>query len=197
MPASTAKDLKVCRTCSTVAVDHQERCAACHISDWGYVPEELAHSIDTKALRTAQNPIKLAGYRSEDWPPRDFLLRAEELQSIPEKDPEVAALLASLPSILGIWGVGHFYAGKSIGGVLLILAGVAAWALFVILTLMWHHGAVGYTFLALAIAVGAWQTSRAFNVGLERNRLRDSIWTSLRKSLGNQRNSSEYTPGRL
>ncbi len=190
-------DLKVCRTCTAVAFAHQERCGNCGAIHWGYVPEELVDNVDVEVLKDGRGPVKLKGYWSTDWPPRDRLMRTEEMQSIPERDPDFAAILASLPSILGIWGIGHMYVGKSLKGVLLLLAGASAWALFVVFTLLWHQWVVSYSFMALGIGVWVWQTMRAFNLAVERNSLRDHTWTALRTALGNKPKVSEFTPGRL
>lgn len=192
-----AANLKVCRTCTTVAFVHQERCGNCGVVHWGYVPKQLVGNVDVEALKDGRGPVKLKGYWSTDWPPRDRLIRTEELRSIPKRDPDSAAILASFPSILGIWGIGHIYAGKSLKGVLLLLAGASAWALFIVFMLLWHHSAVTYSFMALGIGVWGWQTMRAFNLAVERNSLRDSTWTALRTALGNKPKVSEFTPGRL
>ena len=181
-----AKELKVCRVCTTLALARQDRCPDCRSVTWGYVPQSLVRDVDIYALKNSPEPVKLAGYRSADWPPRDPIARSEEMQSIPDKDPDSAAMLASLASIVGIWGIGHIYAGKAMKGALLMLAGASAWGLFFLFTILWHHWAVGYSFIALLLVAWAWQTRWAVDSAVERGRFRDRKWTSLRKSFGDK-----------
>ncbi|MCH8088787.1 MAG: hypothetical protein IH955_02095 [Chloroflexi bacterium] len=181
-----AKELKVCRVCTTLALARQDRCSDCRSVTWGYVPQSLVRDVDIDALKNGPEPAKLAGYRSADWPPRDPIARSEEMQSIPDNDPDSAAMLASLASIVGIWGIGHIYAGKAMKGGLLMLAGASAWGLFFLFTILWHHWAVGYSFIALLLVAWAWQTRWAVDFAVERGRFRDRKWTSLRKSLGDK-----------
>ena len=181
-----AKKLKVCRTCTTLAFARQDRCPNCRAVTWGYVPQGLVGEVDIEALKNSPEPAKLAGYRSADWPPRDLIARSEELQSIPNRDPDSAAMVASFASILGIWGVGHIYAGKAMKGIILMLAGASAWGMFFLFTFLWHHWAIGYSFIALLIVAWGWQTRWAVDFAVERSRSRDRRWAFLRKSFGDE-----------
>ena len=150
MATDTIEDSKVCHDCTAVAPADQEWCAVCGSASWGPIPRELAWTVQPQTQKGVPGPHRLAGYRAFSLLSPNFTnARADELPSIPRKDPELAAMLASLTGLLGIWGIGHIYVGKVATGILLMLTGAAAWALFTALM----HLEKGLFFWSLAIPV--------------------------------------------
>lgn len=129
-------DAKVCRDCSVLALANRDRCINCGSENWGPIPRQLAWMVHPRTIEQAPKPLKLRGYRGLDWPIETPLEGPDELPAIPRRDPEFAAMLASLAGIVGIWGIGHIYVGKALTGVLLMLAGSTIWSLFVGLIFM-------------------------------------------------------------
>lgn len=189
--------LKLCRACTTVTLIDRQRCDDCNDSTWGYVPIQLANRVSIQTLENSEGSIKLVGYRSEDWPPRDRIMRREELQSIPQRDPELATVLAVIPCMVGLWGIGHIYAGEWRKGLLLMLAGISVATLFTATLVFWQQGVLIYIFAAIGLGVSVWQMNRAYGLALARNRLRAQRWTALRDLVSEKAEVSEYDPGRL
>ena len=189
--------IKVCRSCATVTMLDRGRCKTCNDSTWGYVPIEMANRVSIKTLESAEGPIKLVGYRSEDWPPRDRIMGLEEIRSIPQRDPELATALAVIPCMVGLWGIGHMYVGEWRKGLLLMLAGLSVMALFAATIVFWQERALIYPLAIIGLGVSGWQMTRAYGLALARNRLRAQRWRALRDLVGEKARLSEYDPGRL
>lgn len=153
MDTRTATDSKVCRNCSTLAPADQEHCTSCNETNWAPIPRELAYSVDPEAVKQHDRPVKLPGYRGFVFPPLPSHAQVGDEPSLPGKDPEFAAMLASLTGVIGLWGVGHIYVGKRATGILLLLAGASAWGTYLGLNeigrgpLFWVFGAVVWGFL--------------------------------------------------
>ncbi len=189
--------IKVCRSCATVTMINRGRCETCYDSTWGYVPIEMADRISLETLERARGPIKLVGYRSEDWPPRDRIMGREEIRSIPQRDPDLATALAVVPCMVGLWGIGHMYAGEWRKGLLLMVAGLSLMALFVTNLVFWQQGALIVPLAVIGLGVSGWQMTRAYGLALARNRLRAQRWRALRDLVGEKAGLSEYDPGRF
>ena len=58
------------------------------------------------------------------------------VQYLPSKSPALAALLALLLSLVGIWGIGHIYAGRWARGIAFLLVGLFGWIPVVLLGVM-------------------------------------------------------------
>ena len=150
MPYNPVVDSKVCRHCSVIASIRETQCRGCGGHSWGPIPDSLLHSVDPDVIRNGHGIIRLDGYRPLTWPPPEAELREEDLPPLPRKDPDTAAMLASLCSMIGIWGVGHIYVGKVITGLSLMITGSIVWGIFVLLTFI-GEGPIFY-----ALSVPAW-----------------------------------------
>ena len=150
MPYEPAIDSKVCRHCSVLALVSETRCRSCGGQSWGPIPDSLLHVVDPEVIRNGHGTLRLDGYRPITWPPPEADVHARDLPPLPKKDPDIAAMLASLCALVGIWGVGHIYVGKVITGLLLMITGAAVWGVFVLLTFI-GQGTVFY-----ALGVPAW-----------------------------------------
>jgi len=93
------------------------------------------------------------------------------------KRPWVAAGLALVLGVFGLWGVGHLYAGKFARGIALFFVGLIIGGLFwfsVILTVI-LVGYVGIVLFGLFFVGGwLWQTFDAYNVAREYNELHET-----------------------
>ncbi len=150
MPYEPKIDSKVCRHCSVLALISEPRCRSCGGQSWGPIPDSLLHVVDPEVIRNGHGTLRLDGYRPITWPPPDADVHERDLPPLPKKDPDIAAMLASLCALVGIWGVGHIYVGKVITGLLLMITGAAVWGVFVLLTFI-GQGTVFY-----ALGVPAW-----------------------------------------
>ena len=150
MPYNPVIDSKVCRHCSVIASTRETQCRGCGGRSWGPIPDSLLRNVDPDVIRNGHGIIRLDGYRPVNWPPSEAQLRAQDLAPLPRKDPDTAAMLASLCSLVGIWGIGHIYVGKVITGLSLMIAGSIVWGIFVLLTFI-GEGPVFY-----ALGVPAW-----------------------------------------
>ena len=156
MPYNPVIDSKVCRHCSVIASVRETECRGCGGQSWGPIPDSLLHNVDPDVIRNGHGIIRLDGYRPLTWPPPGTELRDEDLPPLPRKDPDTAAMLASLCSLVGIWGVGHIYVGKVITGLLLMIAGAVIWGVFVLLTF------IGEGLIFYALGVPAWAAAIFF-----------------------------------
>ncbi|MEE9247678.1 MAG: hypothetical protein V3U79_03165 [Dehalococcoidia bacterium] len=153
MSVKLAADSKVCRSCSVLALSSQDLCPGCGAQTWGPVPRQLAYAVHPDQIKNARVPVKLAGYRGFDWPLEEFEFAPEELPTLPRRDPDFAAMLASMCAIVGIWGVGHIYVGKVITGIILMLTGAVTWSFFVLLIfigkgpIFWFLGLIAWGIL--------------------------------------------------
>ena len=153
MSANIAADSKVCRSCSVLALAGQDRCPGCAAQNWGPVPQQLAYAVHPDQIKNARAPVKLAGYRSFDWPPKESDFEHEELPTLARRDPDFAAMLASVCAMVGIWGVGHIYVGKVIIGIVLMFTGAVTWGSFVLLIFIgkgpvfWFLGLITWSLL--------------------------------------------------
>ena len=150
MPYEPTIDSKVCRHCSVLALVSETRCQSCGGRSWGPIPDSLLHVVDPEVIRNGHGTLRLDGYRPITWPPPEAEVHARDLPALPRKDPDIAAMLASLCGLIGIWGVGHIYVGKVITGLLLMITGAAVWGGFVLLTFI-GQGTIFY-----ALGVPAW-----------------------------------------
>ena len=150
MPYNPTIDSKVCRHCSVLALMSETKCRGCGGDSWGPIPDSLLHSVDPEVLRNGHGILRLDGYRPLTWPPPEAEVREEDLPPLPKKDPDTAAMLASLCGLVGIWGVGHIYVGKVVTGLLLMITGAAVWGVFVLLTF------IGDGIIYYALGVPAW-----------------------------------------
>ncbi len=150
MPLKQLIDSKVCRHCSMLALSSETKCQGCGGQSWGPIPDSLLRFVDPEVLRNGHGLVRLDGYRPLTWPPPEAEVGEEDLPPLPRKDPDIAAMLASLCGLVGIWGVGHIYVGKVITGLLLMMAGATIWGLFVLLTFI-GEGPIFY-----ALGVPAW-----------------------------------------
>ncbi|MBI4312433.1 MAG: zinc ribbon domain-containing protein [Chloroflexi bacterium] len=74
-------------------------------------------------------------------------LHTQQGARLPRKDPAVAALLASLPGLFGLLGIGHIYVGQTGKGVAWLIAGI-------ILVFLGFVFAI--TIIGLLIAIPIW-----------------------------------------
>jgi TM2 domain-containing membrane protein YozV len=75
-----------------------------------------------------------------------------------KKDPMIALLLALIPGIFGIWGIGHFYVEEIGKGILLLFLGILL-AFIMILSII-----CAFIILILGFFIWLWQAYDAYNI---------------------------------
>lgn len=75
-----------------------------------------------------------------------------------KKDPMIALLLALVPGLFGIWGIGHFYVGEFGKGILLLGLGIFL-AFIMILSII-----CGLVILIIGFFIWLWQGYDAYSI---------------------------------
>ena len=78
-----------------------------------------------------------------------------------EKDPMIALLLALIPGLFGIWGIGHFYVEEFGKGVLLLFLGLIL-AFIMLLNII-----CGLVILIVGFFIWLWQAYDAYSIAKE------------------------------
>jgi TM2 domain-containing membrane protein YozV len=93
----------------------------------------------------------------------------------PAKDPGIAAILALLAGFIGLMGMGHIYVGKITRGLIILVAGLALWALVIassfaaIITLGGAFWLLILVFIIAALGLLVWQAYDAYNLAKQYN----------------------------
>jgi TM2 domain-containing membrane protein YozV len=78
------------------------------------------------------------------------------------KDPTVALILALVPGLFGIWGIGHIYVGEITKGILLLFGGIILGIIMILFTFFcW------IIILILGFFIWIWQAYDAYRIAKE------------------------------
>lgn len=69
--------------------------------------------------------------------PKCYREMPREVGDAPERDPRIALLLALIPGIIGLWGLGHIYMGLTERGLSFLGAGIVLTTTLVALAYGW------------------------------------------------------------
>lgn len=109
---------------------------------------------------------------------RTTAIRPPSTIPLENKNPGLAALLALLPGLIGLMGIGHIYVGRIrrgvlllIGGPFLVITGVGflLFSVFGFITPL--IGLVGFVLLLGAIVLWFWQVFNAYSLAKKFNAL--------------------------
>lgn len=81
------------------------------------------------------------------------------METIGAKDPIVALLLALIPGLFGIWGIGHFYVDAVSRGIVLLVVGISL-AIFLLLSL----SILSLFVLIVGFVIWLWQAYDAYQI---------------------------------
>lgn len=77
------------------------------------------------------------------------------------KDPTIALLLALVPGLFGIWGIGHFYVGDFTKGILLLFGGIFLGIIMILTFFCW------IIILIIGFFIWIWQAYDAYSIAKE------------------------------
>lgn len=92
-----------------------------------------------------------------------------------QKEPGIAAIIALVGGLFGLMGLGHIYVGLVARGLIIMVCGIALWALSIasfflgIITIGGGLWVLGFVLVIISFALLIWQTYDAYRAAMDYN----------------------------
>jgi TM2 domain-containing membrane protein YozV len=129
--------MRTCPNCGTRVEDHHINCPKCYAE---LVPPTQ----------------RASGFGNERSNGSNYQFAPRQQYSPPRtrrKDPLIAVLLAIIPGLFGIWGLGHIYVGQTARGVQLLITGIV---ITILLMASYYAWFLIFTLVCMVILALAW-----------------------------------------